>query len=81
VVKVTPPGTLRPTHATAASPPPPYEVDQSGDQGLDKLDVNSNEEGVTLPKDDRSLAMDVRVPQFWGSYAHPTIMVSLARKA
>ena len=80
VIKVTPPGTLRPipniqqqqaTPATATSPPPPYEADQGGSREPEESDDTSSEEGATAPKDERSLAMDVRIPQFWGVVRAP----------
>lgn len=67
VVKVTPPGALRPPpvllqqnmRRIASSPPPPYDAS-------DGESSESEEGAASVPKDDRSMAYDARVPPFWG---------------
>ena len=75
MVKVTPPGNLCPSPALlqqpavhrAPSPPPPYQSGSGGfDFDPDESDEGSDEDGATVPKDDRSLEDLGTVPQFWG---------------
>jgi hypothetical protein len=70
VVKVTPPGKLRPEPRLLqqggeqrVAPPPPYDRDP---YNFDESDEDS-EDGAVPPKVERSMANDFVIPPFWGA--------------